>query len=340
MYVAGGEEGGLYIVDTKEIENSSQVRHINSGDIGLKNPGGIFAIGNHLYIHSNGTGGSKIFAYDISDPLQPELLFSPKSHGLYSMMVNGGKIYTAGNKKMQVFDISDRSVIKLDWEVDTEAEGSKGGYLVIQDDFVHLGNSSHYLKISLNDKKSVGKAFFNEPKSDMDFVQVIGNMYTIGCDHGYGIKLFAHQTVPDTKAPIVNMVDPPDGAVFQPATTRIGLTFSDQVDFSTVGKETIVIQTEDGEKVEGFYALQTGIVNFYPINGLQPGKTYEVRVRGIKDYSGNEMEETFVSRFSTGTTVSITKPKTQPEEGSKYKAPELRIFSNREVHAPDAIGRK
>ncbi|MCH8844882.1 MAG: Ig-like domain-containing protein [SAR324 cluster bacterium] len=107
----------------------------------------------------------------------------------------------------------------------------------------------------------------------------------------------------DDKAGSVNMVNPKDGASGQPVTSRVGLTFTDQVDLASVDLSTVIVRRRGAlAPLPGRFSHQTGIVNFWPDAPLAPNAVYEVLVPagGVRDYAGNATPTGFSSLFSTG----------------------------------------
>src|SRR5262249_21132640 len=105
----------------------------------------------------------------------------------------------------------------------------------------------------------------------------------------------------------VNMVVPRNNATNQALTSRVGLTFTDQIDLRSVNTNTCIIRPLGGAALPGRYSHQTGIINFWPDQLFQPNTTYEVVVPtgGIRDLVSNAVSLSFTSRF---TTVNITLP--------------------------------
>lgn len=311
LYVSGAGNG-IYIVDTTDL---TRPRLVNRGD--KPNPlpysqtggfrvGSIFAIGNLLVATSN--DGLGYATLDISDPINPALLTvrlsgAPPS---YSSMVNGNHLYAAGtDNKLHGFDISDPHQIRYTGSADLEG---RGGYLTIQDNFAHVGASSHYMKVDVSregDYKTVGSATSGNREGDEDFAVAVGNLVVISDDHDNGSYIVPHQVEADTTGPTVNMVVPTTGAGSQSRASRIGLTFTDMVDLRTLNAQTIIVRSLGGESVEGRYSTQTGIVNFTPLRPLEPDTTYEIVVPagGVQDVMGNPTPREFRSTFSTGASV-------------------------------------
>ncbi|MCP5094721.1 MAG: hypothetical protein GY943_04130, partial [Chloroflexi bacterium] len=308
IYV-GGSSNGIYIIDATDpanpilVDRGAQPNPIPTSQTGGFRIGPVFAIGNLLVATTmSGTGYA---TFDISEPTNPTLLTTNSGAGYppnYSTMVNGNKIYIAGsNDHFHIMDITDPTQII---EQGSVATGDKGGYVTIQDGFAHAGVSNHYVKIDVQDPNNptiVGTASSGITGRDEDFATVLGNLVIIGDDHSKGSFVVPHQAAPDTIGPVVNMVNPADGATNQATTTRIGLTFSDVVDLRTVDNTTVVIRPLNGSPLTGQYSGQTGIVNFHPDTPLQPDTTYQIEILagGVKDVVGNTVGTTFTAQFST-----------------------------------------
>ena len=313
VYV-GGTAGGLYIVDATDPANPVLVDRGN----GLPNPiptsqtGGfrlntMFAVGNLLV--SSASDASGLSTFDISNPVNPVLLDTISTDsGLYSIMVNGNRILGAHDPAW-IWDISDPANISFIGAGPNVAD--KGGYGAFQDGIFHYGSSSCYVKLNITSFPFtvIGT---NAPTGfvtpDWDFASPLGNLIFQGNDHS-GSALVVHQIWPDTNGPLVNMVVPRNNATNQALTSRVGLTFTDQIDLRSVNTNTCIIRPLGGSALAGRYSHQTGIINFWPDQTLQPNTTYEVVVPigGIRDLVSNATSLSFTSRF---TTVNITLPLT------------------------------
>jgi len=317
IYV-GGSSNGIYIVDATDAANPVLV---NRG-AGKPNPipisqtggfrlGPIFAIGNLLVASS--MEGEGYLTMDISDPKNPVVLATQNlgMPNIYSTMVNGNKILSAGNGAsgttdtgyLHVHNISDPSRIDLLNEI---FMGGRRGYITFQDGFVHMGGGQQYTKIDIRNDAAysiVGTATSNIVNRSEDFATPLGNLVMVSDDHGNGSFIIPHQAAPDYTGPQVNMVSPPNNAVNQAFTTRAGLTFTDMIDLRSVNNSTFIVRASTGSAapLNGKYSTQTGIVNFFPSAPLQENTVYEIVVPqgGIKDWSGNPTATTFISRFTT-----------------------------------------
>ena len=305
VYV-GGADTGLHIVDASDPKNPKQARVVPVSRTGGFRIGPVFAVGNLLVLTSMDTPG--ISTFDISNPGNPILQATLRQTVGYSSMLNGNKLYSV-DVIPRVWDMSERGKIKLISDYKGPKLGGKGGYGIIQDGFMHQGVSSNYAKVDFRDPKQpklIGKIVSGVKGSDLDGGNVIGNFGIGSCDHSKGTFIAPHTTEPDTRGPAVTMVDPADGAINQAITSRLGLTFSDQVDIRSISPETLTVREVGGKILSGRYSSQTGIVAFWPDQPLSRSTTYEIDIAkgGLKDYAGNANEEGFTSRFSTGAALS------------------------------------
>lgn len=299
----GGSVSGLYVVDASDPQNPVLVKQMPTSQTGGFLLGPVFVVGNLLVGSTMNKPGYVTF--DISDPKNP-ILIKAQTTGLptiYSILLNGNKILGAGmDNKLYVHSINNPAQFKL---INSSADmGGKGGYINFQDGYAHVGASNNYAKVNIRNNLSypiVGTGTSGLSGRDEDFANVLGNLVFVSSDHTVGSALMPHQSAPDTKGPAVNMVNPKNGTANQAVTSRIGLTFTDQIDLSSVKSTTFIVRPVGGAALSGKYSSQTNIVNFSPDQPLQPNTTYEVVVPagGIKDYAGNATTTTFSARFST-----------------------------------------
>lgn len=311
LYVSGAANG-IYIVDTTDItqprliDRKDAPNPVPTSQTGGFRVGSIFAVGNLLVASAN--DGRGVATLDISDPRNPTLLTArvndaPSS---YSSMLNGNHLYAAGtDDQLHGFDLSDPFQLRY---VGAVALAGRGGYLTIQDNFAHVGASGHYIKVDISrdgDYRTVGSASSNVKDADEDFVVAVGNLVVVSDDHDNGSFIVPHQAEADEQGPVVNMVVPQAEAANQSRATRIGLTFTDMIDLSSVNNETFIVRPLAGDALTGRYSTQTGIVNFSPDQPLEPDTTYEIIIPagGIRDVMGNSTPTTFQSTFATGESV-------------------------------------
>jgi DNA-binding beta-propeller fold protein YncE len=306
VYV-GGASRGLFVINAADPTRPFLANQVPAANLGLLRVGSVFAVGNLLFAAANDLSGFSVL--DISDPLRPTLMFNePRSdqYAFYSAMVNGNRLMLAGTAARQgllLYDISNPRAPRLEKIVSTT---DKGGYLTTQDGVAHFGSSDGYYKVVV-DGASQGNILgvtrrWDTPLLDLDFVSVLGNIAMVGDDDGLGTAVIIHDRNPDTKPPVVNMVNPANGARDVPVTSRVGITLTDQIELDTLTPDAFQVrETATGAAVAGRLSGQTAILNFSPNQALKPGTEYQVVVEAgrLKDVAGNAIATRFLSRFTT-----------------------------------------
>ncbi|MGE3669774.1 MAG: Ig-like domain-containing protein [Polyangiaceae bacterium] len=309
----GGSSNGLYVVDIHDpsapflVDRAGLPNPIPPTLLGDFKTGPVYAAGNLLTITGMDQPGYSTL--DISRPEQP-LLLTTRRDGLdsiYSGLFNGGFLYGAGTQShVTVHDVRDPLKI-LDYSRSPEVAG-RGGYLSVQDGKAHCGESQHFVVVDFNDPKDpriLLEATSGVDGRDEDFATTLGNLTIVSDDHGNGSFIIPHDTAPDTTPPRVNFLSPPNGAVGQALDLRVGMTFSDAIDFQSVDESTVKLRVAGGAAVPGYFSYQAGVLNFGPKAPLTPNTTYEVEVPagGVRDVAGNPIAEPLVAVFSTGQLV-------------------------------------
>ena len=93
------------------------------------------------------------------------------------------------------------------------------------------------------------------------------------------------------------MIVPPEIPTF--------VSFTEMVDARSAWEGSVRLYEADTDpaytRVDGIISTQEAIVNFAPLEPLEPATTYtlEVPAGGVVDYNGNAVEETFSMRFTT-----------------------------------------
>jgi DNA-binding beta-propeller fold protein YncE/fibronectin type 3 domain-containing protein/cytochrome c551/c552 len=317
IYISNGSSG-FDVVDATDIANPVFVKHVN---IGMQ-AGPIFAIGNMLLTGAHNTGRGYAIT-DISDPKNPKLLNTVSSgENIYSGFFNGNRMIgsargNVANSTFSVFDFVDPFNIKFAGSLNIQNSGEQL-YCSTQDEFIFQGCQREIVKIDATNPAQMtiaGRGSLSV-SGDVDHGQVtpMGNLIFVGNDHGSGNGFIVHQVAPDTKGPEVNMVSPLRGSTNRARTSRIGLTFTDNVDLRTVNNSTFIVRPKGGSALPGIFSHQFSVVNFTPDKPLLSNTTYEIEIPtgGIKDWSGNTISTTFTSYFSTGATITF--PPAPPEK--------------------------
>ena len=302
LFVPAGTHG-LFVVDASDPKNPFVAHHMPTSQTGGFNAVLAYVVGNTLVVTNNDLAEG-IARFDIADPVLPQLLSSiPNAPPPYGARVNGGMLLTPSiNGTLYLHDLDD----PLFPIVGRLSLGYRMSSAVVQDEFIHLGGSnspSPYYKVDASNPaamKLVGQA--TSTYSDSDWLTPLGHIVAVGDDEGGGTRLIPHQSAPDSRGPVVNMVSPVDGATNQLPSTRVGLTLTDVIELGSIDRDSFIVRPVGGEAVRGGYTNQFGVVNFCPDRPLAPDTLYEVVVPagGMRDVAGNPVEETFVSRFQTG----------------------------------------
>jgi hypothetical protein len=139
--------------------------------------------------------------------------------------------------------------------------------------------------------------------NDDQFVFPFGNLLLIGDDQSPypGWMLAVHQAEPDTKAPVIDTVIPKHQATGVSVKSRVGVTFSDNIELATVNAASFIVRPVGGQPLAGKWGLRMGVVNFDPDQDLQPGTTYEVVLPagGVADLVGNRLATESKTTFTT-----------------------------------------
>jgi hypothetical protein len=139
-------------------------------------------------------------------------------------------------------------------------------------------------------------------KNDDQFTIGIGNVLVVADDQApyHGWFTAVRQAAPDTIAPIVDTVIPKSGESVA-VTSRVGITFSDNIELATVSAASFIVRPVGGQPIPGKFGLRMSVLNFDPDQDLMPGTTYEVVLPkgGVADLAGNGIAAEFKSTFTT-----------------------------------------
>lgn len=309
LYV-GGTNTGVHVFDVSDPANPMAVGRV--ANVGGVNAGPLFAIGNILVV-TTPKDNAGIATLDISDPHKPLILdsISPNEvsyiggmYGHHAYLLNPIRIYDVLSDPTNITQISSGGV------------NGYFEYMSFQDGFMFAGRirpEPGATKINVKNPKQL--SFVRDiygrrdlAENDDQFTVAIGNLLVMSDDqlspqtNRYaGTVIAVHDTAPDTTPPSVDTVIPKDGATGQAVTSRIGLSFTDNIELATVDTRSFIVRPMGGEPLQGTWGVNMSILNFDPKDDLQPGTTYEVILPagGIKDYVGNGIAEEFRSTFTT-----------------------------------------
>lgn len=312
IYV-GGTNTGLHIVDAADPTNPTLVNRIPNSAFGGMSAGPVFAVGNVLII-TTPKNSSAIATMDISDPGNPVLLdFENPPNNSYIGGYMGGKAFL--QSPFRTYDImSDPGNITLigsDTTPSSEYMSFDNGLLYLGSLRTSAGGVGGVLKYDISDPNNIVQLAHiegrNDAGTDDQFSVPIGNLLVVSDDENlFGSWIAVHETAVDTSAPQVLNVNPADGATDVAETSRVALSFSDQIELASVDQNSFIVRPVGGQPLSGKWGYEHTIVTFWPDQPLQANTTYEVVVptNGITDLVGNDLTSQFSSTFSTGGTVT------------------------------------
>ncbi|MXY16082.1 MAG: PKD domain-containing protein [Acidobacteria bacterium] len=304
----GATTSGLYVVDAGDPARPRLVTTLATTALGGVAAGPLFALGNLLVI-TTPKERSGIVTMDISDPANPALLDSVKPSG-HSYIGGFYGRYAYLQSPLRTYDVTSNPA-------DIQRLGSfttpASEYMSFGDGYLFLGGlrggSQGIWKYDIsdpNDLALIGRIPGRDSAWDDQFSVPIGNLIAISDDqnvNGFvGAYLAVHATAPDTVPPAVDYVNPPDGAVDQAPSSRIALSFSDQIEFTSVDSSTLIVRPMGGQALNGKWGLAQTVVSFWPDQPLRADTDYEIVAvaGGISDLVGNGLASEFRSAFRTG----------------------------------------
>jgi hypothetical protein len=310
---AGATNNGIKVVDAADPAALKVVAEVPTSQYGGVSAGPLDAIGNVLVVMTPKENGG-LATLDISDPLKPTRLASfttDKSyigqfHRHYAVMLGPVRVWDVLTNPKSI-GTGSTPIAKLNTE---NAE-----YITFSDDFLFIGHTRQ----EINTIPGASKITFSDPKSmkvvnriwgrldttynDDQFVLPMGNLVVLTDDQTpyKGWVVAVHQTAPDSAPPIVDTVIPNDKSTGASTKSRIGVTFSDNIELATVNAASFIVRPVGGQPLAGKYGVRMSVLNFDPDEDLQPGTTYEVVLPkgGIADFVGNTLAADFTSTFTT-----------------------------------------
>ncbi|MBZ0253974.1 MAG: Ig-like domain-containing protein, partial [Candidatus Methylomirabilis sp.] len=273
---AGGTNTGLHVVDASDPRNPALVARVPTSEFGEVSAGPLFAMGNLLVV-TTPKDSAGVATFDIGDPAEPRLLdFVKPERASYIGGVYGALAYLI--TPLRAYDVTtDPADIRLVASTET----APAEYVSFGDGFLFLGAlrpAPGVFKYDLADAanpallgKVAGRLGLNV---DDQFSVPIGNLLAVSDDQErLGSVLAVHDDKRDTTPPVVLYANPEDGATRRPLTTRVGLSFSDQIDLTTVDSSTVILRPLGGAPLPGMWGLVHTHVSFWPDAPLAPSTT-------------------------------------------------------------------
>jgi hypothetical protein len=312
IYV-GATNNGIKVVNAADPRAMTVVAEVPTSQYGGVSAGALDAIGNVLVVTTPKESGG-VATLDISNPTTPTRLASLTTDTAYIGAFYRRHVYLIGVRAWDVLT-NPRSIGSGSSPYASfSTEGSE--YMAFSDDHMFIG----HLRAEIGGTPGASKFNVADPRSatrvnriwgrqnlgnlnDDQFVFPFGNLVVIGDDQSPfpGWFIAVHQAEPDTKPPVVDTVIPNNASTANSTKSRIGITFSDNIELATVNSASFVVRPVGGQPLVGKYGLRNGVVNFDPDEDLQPGTTYEVVLPagGLADLVGNRLTTEWKSTFTT-----------------------------------------
>lgn len=318
IYV-GGTNTGLHILDATDPENVQFKKKIPTSQFGGVSAGPLWAVGNTLVITTPKESGG-IATMDISDPLNPVALDFIKPSKSYICGFYGKHVYV--QSPLRVWDVltdptnigaADKPLATLpDSAFTPKGYPATSEYVSFADGHLFLGHLRPNAGVSKIDVRDVTKMSIKNrvwgrlefTNGDDQFSIQIGSLVVLADDElpYRGMVIAAQSATPDTAAPAVDTVVPKNGATGQSKKSRIGISFTDNLELATVHSQSLIVRPVGGQPLKGTYGLYMGILAFDPEGELLPNTSYEIVLPkgGVKDLVGNGIANEFKSTFKTG----------------------------------------
>ena len=280
--------------------------------------GQVQAIGNLLVVTT--AGQSRTVLLDISDPLNPQPI-SPQSDftlpetdgelsDAYFSNTQGGYIYYAAKNNgggLLIYDIHDPANPVYRGGI---RSGGGGSYVFFKEGRAFVGESSFASMYDLSDMDNITQMAQFNLTGDLDTITPIGNVVVLSVDDksnkNEASAVAPYAMEPDTSAPEVTWTWPSDGATNLPVTSRVGVTFNEMIDVKSAWEGSVRLwrtdaPSPDAGRVAGLINAQENIVNFAPMEPLEPNTSYtlEIPAGGVADFNGNALQETFRMTLTT-----------------------------------------
>jgi len=313
IYV-GATNNGVKVVDATDPANLKIAAEVPTSSFGGVSAGPVDAIGNVLVVMTPKESAG-IATLDISNPTAPTRLASLTST-TKSYITQFHRHYAVMLGPIRVWDVlTNPKNIGSGTSPIASFNNEYAEYSAFSDDYLFIGHARQEIsnvpgcsKITFSDPRSmkvVNRIYgrLDTTYNDDQFVLPFGNLVALTDDQSpyRGWVIAVHQTAPDTTAPVVDTVIPGNGSTGNSTKSRVGVTFSDNIDLATVNGASFIVRPVGGQALPGRYGVRMSVVNFDPDADLQSGTTYEVVLPkgGIADYVGNTLATEWKSTFTT-----------------------------------------
>lgn len=313
VYVTGSDNG-VYIVDATDPLAPEHVGTWQTDPI--IRAGQVQAVGDLLVVTA--AEGPRTVLLDISDPANPQPIpggdfeatdADGEPRDAYFTTTSGGYVYYArkeGGGGLIVWDISDPSEPSYAGQIDSDGNG---GYVFVHEDYAFVGESNFAAIYDISDPSQMSELARLDLEGDLDTATPIGNVVVLSVDddaiNNEGSSIAPWRAEPDTRGPEVTWVWPPDGAADLAPTSRVGITFNENVDVASAWEGSVRLYRDDVApeygRVDGWISAQETIVTFWPQEPLEPDTGYilELPAGGVADFNGNTLAEPFTASFRT-----------------------------------------
>jgi len=305
----GATSNGIYVIDVRNPLVAELVATVSVTDLGGVLAGPLFALGNLLVV-TTPKGHAGVATVDISKPTEPVVLdfeqLPPKSYiggfyGKHAVLIT----------PLRLIDVtSDPTDIQL---LHSSAV-PKSEYLSFSDGHLFLGGlrggTEGVYKYNITnpfDPRIVGRIEGRDQRWDDQFSCPVGNLLIIADDQRVagnyvGGVIGVHAVQKDTIGPKVLYSLPADGATDLSVDTKIGISFTDWIEFASVDGSNFIVRPVGGEPVSGSWGCTYTTLTFTPGKPLPAQTDFELILPagGITDLSGNPIAETITISFRTG----------------------------------------
>jgi hypothetical protein len=309
IYV-GSTNNGIDIIDATDPANLVRGRRIATNTYGGVSAGPVEAVGNILVVMTPKESGG-VATLDISDPTNPVPLDSFTTTLSYIGQFYRHYVFLQG--PVRAWDVLTNPTNIGSGTAPIGSLNTAGSeYMSFSDDFMFLGHlrpDAGVSKINVTSPTNMsittriwGRLDQNDVNDDQ-FTISLGNVIVMADDEApyAGLTVGVHAADPDTKPPVVDTVIPKNGETGRSVKSRVGISFSDNIELATVNEASFIVRPMGGQPIPGKWGLRMGVLNFDPDQDLLPATTYEVVLPagGLTDLVGNALAQEFRSTFVT-----------------------------------------